>query len=94
MDESPIPMNLRSSLELLRQMRSAGLQCCRTIFSYHCLQDCFPSCLVVHFAIVAQRSDDVNSIVHKTTKSYVTSITYMFCSSSAAGVGPAPVGPV
>ena len=94
MDESPIPMNLRLSLELLRQMRSAGLQCCRTIFSYHCLQDWFPSCLVGHFAIVALRSDDVNSVVNKTTKSYVTFSTYMFCSGSAAGVVPAPVGPV
>ena len=94
MDESPMPMNLRLNLELLRQLRSAGLQCCRTIFSYHCLQDWFPSCLVGHFAIVALRSDDVNSVVNKITKSYVTSSTYMYCSSSAVGVVLAPVSTV
>ena len=50
MDESLLPISLRLSLELLRHLRSAGLQCCRTMSSCHCLQDWFPSCCRPGFA--------------------------------------------
>ena len=71
---------------------------CRQLcwFRRHCSEsDLHPSGQLFHkTAIVAIRSVGFDSVVNKATKSYVTYSTYMFCSSSAAGVGAAPVGPV